>query len=866
MKRLLILPVCLFLCGSTAFAAQPPNPPQQFRPQWQIGQEWTVQTESVQQQVAVGQERVVTAQWQFQVDGVEPIQGQTCLRISVRPLQGGHVQDEPKTTVWVDQKTTSIRQIQTQMRTPQGYRTATESYKPGMQAAPIIGPLSILPIALPQFPEEGLKAMETFQYDTISGAGGIKAIGLVGFTTEIQQTFKQPSEEQIKSLRNERGIKDFGNSELVEVELSTADEKVQQVWGVNMPWPVFTDNGTTKATLVAVGSKRSGQPLPAENAAPTAPAETAAPDDDGVKAMNRSGAVEQAQSTIRPWSGYWWPIQEGELVGPLAKYDALTGHQAADWEEQHNPSGPNVPRWFGYCHAWAAASVLEGEPNKKRSYPAGEDVVALTVGDQKGLLTACHTEDLANSWGDRFGDGEGSEDPQDLSPDRLWRLLQMHIAQQKVPLIVDVEAGKEVWNYPVYAYVIRYKPAEDDLFLADLTLLMADDAVSPSHRGTKIRKQTCQFTFKMRGGNVLAGSSKWVGASRKDHPDFAWYPYKAVATNPEIHRPEVLELVSSGTTPDDSPSATSSPALPTAPPTTSSTPSTPSTPTTPPTTPTAPPAGPSANPADATEPASRPGAVSVNAQQEVVEPPTGPIVVSPLELAALVANKTSSFEFDVMLDRFDGSTYGPGETFFVRVKSSKAGYLYLLQVDSTGTPALLYPTAGEDNRIPADKLLDIKPKNAAGGFPVIGPAGIVRVKAVVTSRPLTFSGSLDPLPTQTQQQQGRMQPQTPQQTAQRQRRKPRQEQPVQQPERQEQPDQSAQAQATPVPFRWHPTQQHQIQELLSAAEQLSAEQIGCRSPQEILGAFAQDVTTFYVDTKAPAEKSKSKTSKKTGKE
>ena len=258
-------------------------------------------------------------------------------------------------------------------------------------------------------------------------------------------------------------------------------------------------------------------------------------------------------------------------------------------------------------------------------------------------------------------------------------------------------------------------------------------------------------------------------------------------------------------------------------------------------------------------------AVSVPAAEEAVEPVSGPIVVSPLELAALIANKTSSFKFDVMLDRFDGGSYKPGETFFVRVKSERPGYLYLLQVDSTGTPALLYPTAGEDNRIAGGKLLDIKPSNAAGGFPVIGPAGIVRVKAVVTTRPLVFSGSLDPLPAQIQQQQKAQDPQSQSSDQQSEQRQKPKETEKQRQEQAPRPVQAQQMQATPVQFRWHPTQQRQIKQLLAGQQQVSAEQIGCRPPQAILGAFAQDMTTFYVDSRPEGGEPKPKVRKKPGK-
>ena len=169
--------------------------------------------------------------------------------------------------------------------------------------------------------------------------------------------------------------------ELVEVNLSTPDDAVQQLWSTDTPWPLFTDNGTTKATLIEIGARPNRQPRPRRDLPPVGNLPAAG---EGVKALNPAGATEEALATIQPWSGYWWPIHEGRLLEPLGKYDTVTGHRAADWERQNNPPGPEVPQWHGYCHAWAAASVLEKEPTKDQM----ERSVALSVGDQKGLLTA----------------------------------------------------------------------------------------------------------------------------------------------------------------------------------------------------------------------------------------------------------------------------------------------------------------------------------------------------------------------------------------------------------------------------------------------------------------------------------------------
>ena len=859
---------------------------QRFRPKWQVGDQWTVETQGRQPQTASPKPSSVKARWRFAVEAVEPVGAKDCFRIAARPVDA----EEPKTVVWIDRKTTAIRQIQTQLPTPAGYKTVTESYQSSV-AAPVVGPLTVLPIALPQFPEAGLKSPDAYQYDTISGPGGIKAVGDVGFSTEIRQSFSVPSDDRIKGLFDDEHIKSLQDRPIVEVQLSTPDETIRQVWTQDAPWPLFADNGLTQARLVQTTRAPDGWQEPA-NEPEEGPTETSPTDNnEGIKNLETRDGLERGNAQFIPWSGYWWPIRQGRLLVPLGKYDRLTGRKAAVWERKHNPPGPDVPQWHGYCHAWAAASVLELEPAIRRMVRTTIARLGLEVGDQKGLLTACHTEDLANSWGDRFGDGEGSEDRQDLRPDLLWRLLKLHLGQQGVPLVLDVESGEEVWNYPIYDYEIQYKPSRGGTYMADLTLLMADDAVPPDYRGTKTRKQTYQFRFKMREGSVISGSGEWIGRSKQDHPDFAWYPFKAVAANPEVKYVVVRKLVD-GTQDDGAP--TEEPPTPETPPTEepeaepgepatppSEEPGTTSTrpkpeptrpkpqptppkpqptkpkpePTPPKPEPTRPKPEPTRPKPEPTRP--KPDPTRPKPEPDVPEPsppspvmPTSPasagdeasstrpqpsqdarvIVLSPMELVALIANKTSSFAFDAMLDRFDGASYRPGDTFFLRVKSERAGYLYLLHVDSTGTPALIYPTASEDNRIPAGKLVDIRPRGAKAGFPVFGRAGVIRIKAVVTSRPLAFSGSLDGFHGQTRMQsQGRAKQQT---TA-----------------RRNTTVRQQQVQIQHVQFRWHPTQRQQVQQILSQEQPpADAEQLGCRPPQEILGPFAQDMMTFYIDT------------------
>lgn len=86
-----------------------------------------------------------------------------------------------------------------------------------------------------------------------------------------------------------------------------------------------------------------------------------------------------------PWSGYWFPMAKRELLEPLRKYDALTGSNAYAWEYRRNPPGQPIPEWHGYCHGWAAASVLEYEPRQQRLAPYGNSSLLLQVSDQKSM-------------------------------------------------------------------------------------------------------------------------------------------------------------------------------------------------------------------------------------------------------------------------------------------------------------------------------------------------------------------------------------------------------------------------------------------------------------------------------------------------
>jgi hypothetical protein len=429
------------------------------------------------------------------------------------------------------------------------------------------------------------------------------------------------------------------------------------------------------------------------------------------------GQVEEGVSKHIPWSGYWFPMAKGELLGPLKKYDALTGSNAFVWEYNKYPPGANVPEWHGYCHGWAAAAVLEKEPAQVRMIRSRAGAMPLNVSDQKAWFTACHAADVSNWYGDRFGDGQGSEDPNDLTPDMLWQLLRMFIKDQRVPLVMDLDPGPEVWNYPVYAYRIEYQPhpSRRGFCQGQLSLWAADDAVPPDFVGLVPHFQTYTFQVQMRGQSVVAGSGQWTGQSVQDHPDFAWYPYVAMPENPELKYAKVRQIISAST-PSGSPPVTGGVAA-------SGSPSIAET---------------TSSGATAAEggtpyiPGFTPAGSAAGLAAE-----RRPVPVSPAQLVAAIANRSSKFGFDLRPSEFGKFQYAIGDSLQVVGTCTQGGYLYLLHVNPLGELSLIYPGPEDDNRVAANDTFRF-PREAAGE--VRGPLGNHCLKAIVTQEPLLLTG------------------------------------------------------------------------------------------------------------------------------
>jgi hypothetical protein len=225
-----------------------------IKPKWRVGDQWVIETTTLQLQTGDEEERRkpgATLRWRYTVAAVEKLAGNECFRIGIQCQIEGRPQ--PATTIWVEKDSLALRQMQTQLPVPGGFRTVTESYQfPAGQASPVITPLTALPIDLPRFLPGQAKGTQTFQYEAVSGPAGTKALGELGFAFDVQQTATIATAEGVKGLLHEGFAKDLAASPIVSLQITTSDREVTQLWRANLPWAAYTDNGTTTSRLVEV--------------------------------------------------------------------------------------------------------------------------------------------------------------------------------------------------------------------------------------------------------------------------------------------------------------------------------------------------------------------------------------------------------------------------------------------------------------------------------------------------------------------------------------------------------------------------------------------------------------------------------------
>jgi hypothetical protein len=241
------------------------------------------------------------------------------------------------------------------------------------------------------------------------------------------------------------------------------------------------------------------------------------------------------ESSIKPWSSWWYPIWENTFfapspkgdAAPLQKYDrycrkVLNRNTSAADIERTQIYDPRAAGWSGLCHAWALASIMEPEPKQEVSRSG----IRFTVGDQKGLLLKTYDNVTGLK---RFGERNNArwnDDYSDIDPNQFHRFLQAELFENKLPFLMDHDAGYEVWHAPVWKAITRIEQSKDEPDVVHVQTWLASASPHVEDRDfTGTLEVIRSYTYDLTGEwetpqRLLVRSGQWTHRSRWDHPDF----------------------------------------------------------------------------------------------------------------------------------------------------------------------------------------------------------------------------------------------------------------------------------------------------------------------------------------------------------
>ncbi len=251
-----------------------------------------------------------------------------------------------------------------------------------------------------------------------------------------------------------------------------------------------------------------------------------------------------------------------------------------------------VETWWGLCHAWAPAAVLEKEPLHTVTIPTEYGDINFTVGDIKALYSVIYDRSDASLIGGRCNDFDVkrdettgriiSENCRDLNAGSFHVVMANLIGIQKRGFVEDRTFDYEVWNQPVKGYTVHsmdevtsaeahellnvdvenpsdcisgvdvsegdycYNKNVDTLYKVSATL----DWITESHASTVpegaenlnrySRNDTYTYILEVKDGEVVGG--EWYGDSIQNHPDFVWLPFRPLNGNRFVNMQKVRLL------------------------------------------------------------------------------------------------------------------------------------------------------------------------------------------------------------------------------------------------------------------------------------------------------------------------------------
>lgn len=233
-----------------------------------------------------------------------------------------------------------------------------------------------------------------------------------------------------------------------------------------------------------------------------------------------------------------------------------------------------IETWWGLCHAWAPAAILEHEPLQ----PVEHSGIRFEVSDIKALIIACYDGTsatmvgLRNNERDLDFDGRGrasKADARDVNPGSFHVLLANLLGRDGRSFLEDRTAHYEVWNQPIQEYRVQQLEEVSERQAIALVegasggyhfneqatrffhvktevdyITESPASTRPNADGIEFeRTDPYEYLLEVNASGEIIGG-EWVGTSRAEHPDFLWLPHGAYrALSPFVTLDEVRVLL-----------------------------------------------------------------------------------------------------------------------------------------------------------------------------------------------------------------------------------------------------------------------------------------------------------------------------------
>jgi len=238
-----------------------------------------------------------------------------------------------------------------------------------------------------------------------------------------------------------------------------------------------------------------------------------------------------------------------------------------------------IETWWGLCHAWTPAAILEPEPLK----PVTVNGVTFSVSDIKALLISVYEGTSAYMLGGRCNEKELKRDAQgrltqdecrDTNAGAFYVVITNMLGKDKRAFAEDRTAGYQVWNQPVLGYrivkeetvaeakavellkqpgkpyattfnspnAVAWRYVKMDVDYISESSATEDEALTPTI-SYYTRTDHYELIVELdKDAKVVGG--EWINYSQDTHPDFLWLPVRSGSGgNPYISLAKVRELV-----------------------------------------------------------------------------------------------------------------------------------------------------------------------------------------------------------------------------------------------------------------------------------------------------------------------------------